>query len=298
MTPTGGNPITSLPGKPDFLIMSLTRSVADRDPLKFATQRPLPSSEAWIAGHPLGMPKKFSSGLMHEYPDTPIHPVNAMGPTFRVYNDLCTYAGNSGSPIFDVNNQVVGIHVVGYNPAFTVVAGLVIPTILPTPLTELTKYAKAMRTDGLRWLFNTNASILVSIEFRATIGPPSNIEIWHSLVQGNPGTKLGQFTHVSSDAQTQTFDCTQAFQGRIRPLDCRFWSFRIDSNVEPYATNREMGRMRVICANPADSVERIELWDSDSRSISPNHFTIGFVLRILQHPIWADGIWPQGWPAP
>jgi hypothetical protein len=88
--------------------MSPTRSVADRDPLKFATQRPLPSIEVWIAGHPLGMPKRFSSGLMLQYPDTPTSPLDETGPTFRVYNNLCTYGGNSGSPIFDVNNQVVG----------------------------------------------------------------------------------------------------------------------------------------------------------------------------------------------
>jgi hypothetical protein len=156
-----------------------------------------------------------------------------------------------------------------------------------------------MRTDGIRWLFNTNARILVSIEFKPTIGLlPANIEIWHSFVEGNSGTKLGEFTQVSSDAQTRTFDCTQAFQGRIRLLDCRFWGFRINSNVKPCATNREKGRMRVICANPADSLERIELWDSESRSISATALTPGFVFRILEHPIWADGVWPQGWPAP
>lgn len=81
----------------DFAVIELDRNLGHALTAR-STEAQL-SEKVFAIGHPFGLPAKFS-GL------SPVH--SAQSPIFFKVN-LDSAGGNSGSPVFDVNNKVVGI---------------------------------------------------------------------------------------------------------------------------------------------------------------------------------------------
>lgn len=86
----------------DFALVQLDREVKDRKPLKLSTA---PAAGPFhMIGHPLGAPLKLSRGSRVLLDD----------PTRGSFlTNLDAFEGNSGSPVFNARNEVVGILVGG-----------------------------------------------------------------------------------------------------------------------------------------------------------------------------------------
>ncbi len=94
---------TGLHGQ-DWALLRLQEPVAGRDPLpinfnwKAAVRNPI-----FMVGHPIGLPMKYTGNAQ----------VQRTSGRHEVLTDLDAFGGNSGSPIFDQQHQVVGILVRG-----------------------------------------------------------------------------------------------------------------------------------------------------------------------------------------
>ena len=89
----------------DFAVMELDRDVAPEfTQLKIANYKPKVSQPVYTIGHPSGLPAKYS-GLSNV--------IKNNNPRYFEAN-LDTLGGNSGGPVFDVNNNVLGILVSGH----------------------------------------------------------------------------------------------------------------------------------------------------------------------------------------
>jgi V8-like Glu-specific endopeptidase len=88
----------------DWAVVRLARPMSNRF-VEPASRRTSPVSEGeplYVLGHPNGLPMKYATGSVrdtsHEH---------------YIVTNLDTYGGNSGSPVFDRNQQVVGILIRG-----------------------------------------------------------------------------------------------------------------------------------------------------------------------------------------
>ena len=90
----------------DFALIRLDRKVIGRKPLKIATSKISMNDSVTMIGHPMGMPMKYTSNasVFDE----------SVGRSF--HTNLDAFAGNSGSPVFNKNDEVVGVLIAG-NPA-------------------------------------------------------------------------------------------------------------------------------------------------------------------------------------
>lgn len=95
-------------GSQDFALVRLEKEVKGRKPLKLATEAPGMYERVSMLGHPMGLPMKYTDNAE----------------VFSVENDrsfltnLDAFSGNSGSPVFNERNEVVGVLVAG-NPAIS-----------------------------------------------------------------------------------------------------------------------------------------------------------------------------------
>ena len=101
-----------LDDKNDFAIVRLDRKVVGREPLKLRTTGKISDKASLLViGHPSGLPTKISDGAKVT--------LNTLPSTFSTTLD--TFAGNSGSAVFDaVSGQVEGILIQGktdYRPS-------------------------------------------------------------------------------------------------------------------------------------------------------------------------------------
>lgn len=90
----------------DFALIQLDRPVTGRTPFKL-TSEIRDSDRLTMIGHPLGMPAKVSRNariLLNE-PDK-----------MAIVTTLDAFAGNSGSPVFNARNEVIGI-LIGGSPS-------------------------------------------------------------------------------------------------------------------------------------------------------------------------------------
>ena len=88
----------------DFALVELDRKVIGREPLTFAKKAPHVTDSVFVIGHPTGLPAKIADGAKVRENDA----------GFFVAN-LDTFAGNSGSAVFNENYEVAGILVRGEN---------------------------------------------------------------------------------------------------------------------------------------------------------------------------------------
>lgn len=98
-----GHPSTNY--GPDFAVIELDRPVeAPIQPLKLNFKGVQNGESVFAVGHPSGLPAKYSGQSKVFDVSNPYH--------FRV--NLDTLGGNSGSPVFNTKNEVVGILVAGH----------------------------------------------------------------------------------------------------------------------------------------------------------------------------------------
>ena len=90
--------------KKDWALIELDRKVVGRNPLKLNTKKPSRNDKIFTIGTPSGLPLKVATGSVRSV---------KIGNYFRT--NLDTFAGNSGSPVFNTNNEVIGILVRGDN---------------------------------------------------------------------------------------------------------------------------------------------------------------------------------------
>ena len=90
---------------PDYAVVKLDRPVVDVEPLSIRTTGTIPDqTELYMLGHPSGLPLKYAGNA---------RVTNNQHQAYLTSN-LISFAGNSGSPVFNkVTHQVEGIHVRG-----------------------------------------------------------------------------------------------------------------------------------------------------------------------------------------
>lgn len=99
----GGQPGTNF--GPDFAVIELDREVHPSIlPLNLAKSSPVKGQEAFTIGHPSGLPAKYSGVSKFLKTDNP----------YYTEINLDTQGGNSGGPVFNLKNEVVGILVSGH----------------------------------------------------------------------------------------------------------------------------------------------------------------------------------------
>ncbi len=95
---------SSLFSKKDWAIIELDRPVKDRAPLKLSKKAPSRGDNLYVIGAPSGLPLKIATGVVRSKKLS------------HFSANLDTFAGNSGSPVFNSKtNQVEGILVRGDN---------------------------------------------------------------------------------------------------------------------------------------------------------------------------------------
>lgn len=94
----------------DFAVVKLSRKTVDKEIVKMSTNKLNydVGSDIFVVGHPTGLPLKVAGGAKV---------AKNVGETMFVSN-LDTFAGNSGSPIFNYQREVVGILVSGETDYF------------------------------------------------------------------------------------------------------------------------------------------------------------------------------------
>lgn len=91
-------------GGPDYALVQLNRTVAGHEPLPVRRSgRPADGTPLYVIGHPSGLPAKFAAGAKVRDSDGD-----------NLYANTDTFGGNSGSPVFNANNdEIVGVLVFG-----------------------------------------------------------------------------------------------------------------------------------------------------------------------------------------
>lgn len=90
----------------DFALIRLDRKAKGRRPLKMSFGQTKNNDSVFMIGHPMGLPMKYTSKA-HVFD-------NQVGRSY--YTNLDAFAGNSGSPVFNDRDEVIGVLVAG-NPA-------------------------------------------------------------------------------------------------------------------------------------------------------------------------------------
>lgn len=102
----------------DYAVIELDRPVKGREPLKYRKEgRPLVGTKLVIIGHPMGLPQKIADGARVKFVNwkemiTPFRSLIRKSHYFIA--NLDSYAGNSGSPVFNQKSgEVEGILIQG-----------------------------------------------------------------------------------------------------------------------------------------------------------------------------------------
>lgn len=96
--------LSAFPLKKDYALIELDREVTDRKPLRLSTKKPKKGTSLFVVGTPTGLPLKVATGSVKSK--------GIIATYFRT--NLDTFAGNSGSPVFnEESGKVEGILVRG-----------------------------------------------------------------------------------------------------------------------------------------------------------------------------------------
>jgi len=88
----------------DYALVQLDRAVTGRDAYDEATSKVDVGDSTILIGHPAGIPKKYDSGGS-------VQAIQVNGALIRATVDA--YGGNSGSPVFNNDRELIGILVAG-----------------------------------------------------------------------------------------------------------------------------------------------------------------------------------------
>ena len=97
----------------DYAVIKLDRKVKGVTPLKIRTSKVKKGEYVYVLGHPVGLPLKYA----------PNAKVLSCCNDYYFKASLDTYGGNSGSPVFDKDHNVVGILVRGETDFETLPSG-------------------------------------------------------------------------------------------------------------------------------------------------------------------------------
>lgn len=89
----------------DFALIQLDRPVKSRQPLKIAKSTPRLKQSVYMLGHPMGLPMKLTNNAI-------ITHLNALD-SHSILTNLDAQSGNSGSPVLNSDNEVIGTLVGG-----------------------------------------------------------------------------------------------------------------------------------------------------------------------------------------
>ncbi|MFG1487223.1 serine protease [Halobacteriovorax sp. RZ-1] len=96
----------SYTGSLDYAVVELEREATDKKPLtlNMSTNATAKGTDIYVAGYPTGLPLKVADGA--KVISNPIY-------SKEIITDLDTFAGNSGSPVLNKKDEVIGILVAG-----------------------------------------------------------------------------------------------------------------------------------------------------------------------------------------
>lgn len=89
----------------DFALIQLDRPVTSRQPLKIAKSTPALKESIYMLGHPMGLPMKLTDNAVVTHLNT--------FDSHSILTNLDAQSGNSGSPVLNSNNEVIGTLVGG-----------------------------------------------------------------------------------------------------------------------------------------------------------------------------------------
>jgi len=120
---------------PDWALVKLDRKVIGRTAARLSTQPVFCDQAIYVIGHPLGLPLKFASGAS----------VLDLSSEHFFDANLNIYAGNNGSPVFDLHSHhVIGMVVYGASPDFRWLgkcfASVIYPSGKPTGCIRATQF--------------------------------------------------------------------------------------------------------------------------------------------------------------
>lgn len=125
----------------DYALIRLDRAITNITPLVLANSIPAVGESLFTIGHPSGLPKKISAGA------TVLEIKNGF---FKTNTD--SYGGSSGSPLFNQNNQVIGILVRGEDDY--------ISQPIPNDTTRTCKISRVCQDNECRGEDATNISFI------------------------------------------------------------------------------------------------------------------------------------------
>ncbi len=128
----------------DYALIRLDRAVINIAPLDLTDNTPTVGENLFTIGHPSGLPKKITTGA------TVLEIKNSF---FKTNTD--SYGGSSGSPLFNKDNQVVGILVRGEDDY--------ISKPIPTDTTLSCKISRVCKDNECRGEDATNISFISQV---------------------------------------------------------------------------------------------------------------------------------------
>lgn len=237
------------PGQPDLAIIRL-ETVATQPPLVISTNPPAQDEPLWMAGHGDGLPLKISAGQCSRRDIRALPKPNVQ--TF--YHNLSSFHGNSGSPIFNNNNQVVGIEVWGpddYDIGTGTITGL-FEAAMPA---HLSKWGVGMRTDHMRWLIDTAATVTVMAWLPSDAKSSETLDC--QITVSYDKTTIGD-TNDAQPGKYMLFDVSQDLRKRaVRAIDLDSLLFKLNRiGTETRGVSRRLEYFVIKAANPNNDSQR------------------------------------------
>ncbi|MDZ7729925.1 MAG: trypsin-like peptidase domain-containing protein [Natrialbaceae archaeon] len=121
----------------DLAVLEVDHVPSDSDPLSFSDEQPVPGQEVMAIGYPYGLEGSISTGIVSGVNRSLSPPNRSFAFPNVVQTDAAVNPGNSGGPLVDLQQQVIGVvnATGGENVGFAISAALaqrVVPSLIET----------------------------------------------------------------------------------------------------------------------------------------------------------------------